>query len=275
MYDCEYCCRSFNRNTSLTRHQSTAKYCLDIQKAAKQTTYTCGYCKKQLSLGTKNSKHLQTCTVYDQRIEYKAVALQNEDIHRQLKVKDEQIRELQRQIQELAMLAINHRTPVQNRNNIVLNNLEPLTDEKLETLAIDHLTIDDLKRGVEGLIEIFSSNYPVRGSVVCTDKSRKKLCFREEDGTVIDDPGGAKLSQKFFSAIKPRYSELINQEYANITERVQDIVKRNRAVEENVVELMQEATALQNFKSECDIAAEGGANELRNDFVTRLVQTLN
>ena len=174
------------------------------------------------------------------------------------------------------MLAINNQPkPTNNRTNVTVNNLEPVTNEKLETLAIDHLTIEDLKRGVEGLIDIFSSNYPVRGSVVCTDKARKKLRFREEDGAVIDDPGGVKLSQKFFSAIKPRYSELIDQEYKDITERVQDIVKRNRAVEENVVELMREATALQDFKSECDTAAEGGVSDLRTDFITKLVQTLN
>ena len=274
MHTCQYCDSTFTTRGSLTKHQKTAQYCLVLQQGKKPQ---CEYCEKKLSCRSRLATHYKSCVEYQiflrRQNEVDKKLLADKDI--QLQKLEVHIKYLERQIQELAMLAINHPAPVQNRNNIVLNNLEPLTDEKLETLAIDHLTIDDLKRGVEGLIEIFSSNYPVRGSVVCTDKSRKKLCFREEDGTVIDDPGGAKLSQKFFSAIKPRYSELINQEYANITERVQDIVKRNRAVEENVVELMQEATALQNFKSECDIAAEGGANELRNDFVTRLVQTLN
>jgi hypothetical protein len=46
--------------------------------------------------------------------------------------------------------------------------------------------------------------YPLKDKIVCTDFSRRKLKYKDENGNLIEDPEMIKLSQKLFKAIEEK-----------------------------------------------------------------------
>nr|QBK87782.1 MAG: C2H2 type zinc finger protein [Marseillevirus LCMAC202] len=245
-----------------------AKYCVALQEQRilqEQRTlqerhaqkYVCESCGIELTRKDNLKRHQEVCK-------------------RHQEVKKEEL--LERQISHLTnlveKLASKPDTNVNNVNrNVVLGNLQPVVEEDIEALAIEYLTIDDIKKGVVGLVT-FVLNYPLGERIICTDKSRKKLQYKDAEGNVVNDPGGVKLSQTFFKAINPRNQELIRTEYEDITTKVQDIVQRGAADEENVTKLMLQAMQLQTLGAKCNEIAEGGDNDVRVDFVNQLTKQL-
>jgi hypothetical protein len=159
-----------------------------------------------------------------------------------------------------------------NRNNVVLNNLQPLTDEDLQE-HLEHLTLNFIQEGAKGYAD-FAGSYPFKDRLVCTDKSRKKLKYKDGDGEVIDDGGGIKIAQRFFQAIAPRNEEIINAEYKSIHQEVQQIAKEGTAYRADLTGLLTKATHLQELLVKCQQAARGEENELTKEFVNHLTKML-
>ena len=55
--------------------------------------------------------------------------------------------------------------------------------------------------------------------VVCTDFSRRKLKYKNENGDIVTDPELTNLSESLFKSIKERNKELAMQYTKELTER--------------------------------------------------------
>ncbi len=255
-YVCEYCNSDFVRAYNLKQHQLNAQYCIALRKRGEHKCI-CEHCGKEISRKDNLKRHAEICQ--------RAIEKGNSD-----KIARD-VNELKQMISALINKADTAPTNVNNRNFVA--NLQPVIEEDIEAIALEYLTIDDLKKGVDGLVT-FVLDYPLGKKIVCTDKSRKKIQYKDAEGHIVNDAGGVKLSQTFFKAINPRNQELIRNEYDEIHTKVQDIIARGAAHDENVAALMMEAMQIQTLAAKCEEIAQGGDNEVRTDFINRLAKQL-
>ena len=78
----------------------------------------------------------------------------------------------------------------QQRYNTIINNLTPITEDHLKEQA-QFLTIDHVKNGVDGYVK-YALDYPLKDKIVCTDFSRRKIKYKDEEGNIIEDPDWKK-----------------------------------------------------------------------------------
>jgi hypothetical protein len=130
-----------------------------------------------------------------------------------LEEKNIQIKDLQSQNETMAITAINRPTTQNNnqRINQIINNMTPITEDHLKEQA-EFLTIDHIKDGIPGYVK-YALEYPLKDKIVCTDYSRRKIKYKDEDGVLIDDPEMIKLTQKLFKAIEEK-NDILIQEYS-------------------------------------------------------------
>ena len=184
--NCQYCNKKFANKYNLSHHQTTTKYCLLIQ----QTT-------------TKPMK-TQEQIISDLQWEVKILQTQNKSLQAD---KDK----LEDKLENALLRAIAKPSVQNNKINQVINNLTPLTDEHLNS-QVHHLTIDHIKDGANGYARY--AEHPLKNKVMCTDFSRKKLQFKDDDGNIVIDPESSKVSKKVFTSIHKRNDE-ITDEYIN------------------------------------------------------------
>ncbi len=151
-------------------------------------------------------------------------------------------------------------------------NLAPITDEEI-TDHLEHLTLNFIQEGAKGYAD-FANTYPFKDRLLCTDKARKKLRYKDGEGELIDDAGGLKLTQRFFQAIAPRNEELINAEYQALQQEVQQIADAGTGGTSNLTGLLTKATHLQELLVKCQQAARGEENEFTKEFVHHLSKML-
>ena len=190
MSTCEYCKNVFQYRRNLIKHQTTAKYCLELQKKSAKL-YTCecdenGFvCNREKCIYNEN----QILKIKNTALE-KTNQIQQDQIF-QLR---NQISELQNKLENIALQGVKKKS-ITNNNNIVL---QPLTTEWLNTQAT-LLSRNDIEKGLVGYAE-FAKNHSFKDRIKCSDFSRKKLEFIEEDGTLIKDNKGNRVAKLFFQS---------------------------------------------------------------------------
>ena len=90
-----------------------------------------------------------------------------------------------------------------------INNFPPLTQKHFEENA-QYLSMDHVKKGVQGYAQ-YALDYPLRGRVKCTDVSRRKVKYKNEEGETVVDPAMSQLCRNLFSAIKDRNKTLMDE----------------------------------------------------------------
>ena len=264
-YPCEHCQRTFTSKSNLSRHQSRARYCLQA-RGMEIKYYTC-QCSSRFTRKDDLHYHQKTCDFVKNHTPLPPQGTSTEDF--MLKVIEDykdMIKGLQKQITELSLRP----TKVTNHTN-VLNNLQPITDEDLRD-QLENLTIDFILEGAKGFVD-FADSYPFKDRVLCTDKARKKLRYKDEEGELVDDGGGHKLIQKFFQAISSRNEELISAEYSELQQKVEHIAK-GCAHTSDLTGILSKATSLQTLLQQCKDAAEGKDNDLTQEFIKHYIKIL-
>jgi hypothetical protein len=191
-------------------------------------------------------------------------AVNSEDLL--LKVIDkygEMVKDLQKQISELSS------RPTKITNN-VLNTLQPITDEDLQEHIVN-LTLDFIQDGAKGYAT-FAGNYPFKDKVLCTDRSRKKLKYKDGNGDLTDN--GRALAQRFFQAISERNAEILNKAYSDLHRDLQDIVAQGRAGDTDVTGILTKATTLQDILIKSQRVARGEDDEFAEEFLAHLTKIL-
>jgi hypothetical protein len=59
--DCEFCKKTFSTKGSLSLHQKTAKYCLELQGKSLENLFTCSHCSKGFTLQSTLNDHFSVC----------------------------------------------------------------------------------------------------------------------------------------------------------------------------------------------------------------------
>lgn len=238
IYKCEFCGQDFKSKCNLGTHKKNAKYCLELQGKQNSDKYTCDFCCKTFTSFHNLQIHHNSCRNrqkhdYDEKCEQikkfyeeklsekdrhiQEIKLYSEKLFQEKAELKEQIADLQNKLYELASRPQVVNSNSNNTTNNKVMNLQMITPEHLNSQA-QYLTMDHIKRGALGYGEYFLE-YPLKDRVVCTDFSRRKLKYKNENGEIVTDPELTNLSESLFKSIKERNKELAMQYTKEITER--------------------------------------------------------
>jgi hypothetical protein len=258
MLSCEFCNAELASSASLKHHQSKTKYCLEKQKKP-LNLFECKDCDKNFTTKRKLISHQEICLPYN-------LSSLEKQHNNELYKKDFEISELRKQIKELqdkmehiAIKAVSrpvYTTSNKTQINNFIQQLQPVIDEKLKDSVIN-LTIDHIKKGPEGYAQ-YALEYPLKDKMICVDYSRRKVKFKDKDGTVITDPEMTGLASKFFNSIKDKNKELICL-YANeLREKL------------GCDDIMDTMVNIFDYKTAVDRCSDGEKTEFHHDFVRQI-----
>lgn len=260
-YSCKACkyktadCSNWNKHLKTKNHEKWIKAhekAIKMAEKLKQKTviteqkFACEYCGKEYTRKDNMKTHQKNCT---------KKTIQPEVL--------EMFDELKK--------AINNNT-TNNKSTNIMGDLPPITEESLKA-HLEKLTLDLIQEGAKGYA-MYASTYALKDYVICTDKSRKKLKFKEEDGTIVNDLGGVKITQIFFDSIKDKNKILIDKEYDLLQKEVARIGAGGEAGVNDLTNALEKSTMLQNLLYQCNDAAIGKTNALTQAFVRHLTKAL-
>lgn len=167
----------------------------------------------------------------------------------------------------ITLAAIARPTSVRNTiKNSIVQNLLPLKEEEMKDHAA-YLTLDHIKEGAEGYAK-FALSRPFKDRITCTDVSRKKLAWKDEEGKILYDTEGKNLSEKFFRIMKERNETLFRELIHELGHKLSDAYKRDDQEEaDTIVELTDK---IQTWRREAYQASKGTFTDLSADFARAL-----
>jgi len=227
-HPCNYCGKEFKTKYTLKSHIDRSKKCMDIRGEEPMSNFVCPKCDIVFMAKNDLTRHLNLCKKQKENngmFIVKELKEQISQLRNQLKEKDDIIREKDQIIKELAEKAIvNAKPSITNNtnhnnhtNNTTINNLQVISEAHIND-HVKHLTIDHIKRGAIGYSEYFLE-YPLKERVVCTDYSRRKLKYKNEQGEIVSDPEMTTLSDLLFKSIKEKNRELTIQYSTELTDK--------------------------------------------------------
>lgn len=271
---CEYCNKQFSSRGNLNTHKKNAKYCLEQQRDIQDIQspkYQCNFCEKILTSKYRLNDHFVICKVKREIETKKEQEKEKTFTDNLIAEKDKIIQEMKQTIQDLQNklyeLASRPQVVNSNSNNNNTNhtnkimNLQMITQEHLNSQA-QHLTLEHIKKGAVGYGEYFL-DHPLKDRVVCTDFSRRKIKYKNENGEIITDPELTILSESLFKSIRERNRELAMQYTKELTER---FANKNDPAEMSY--FMDLATKF----SEQDIAVGKMLDGVRNDMFHDIIR---
>lgn len=249
-FTCEYCKKVLSSKSSLIYHQKATKYCLTIQGlSSTQKVWVCN-CGKEFNWKTNLTRHQNTCFVKPQlQTHVPAPAPVQDNVSR-----SEMMEVIDKLLVTLKDVANSHSTTINTHNENVLN-LQPITNNYLETESIKHLTEQIVMEGrqPEIAVKVFD------GYILIADKSRKKIKYKDSDGSVSTN--SRKLVQEFYRAIQGKNRELAEKLYEEIQLSVNKYIEEDRASESEFTKLLITGTNLQERLNVIKNIAEGSLDE--------------
>lgn len=250
---CDICSACFATKSNLLKHKKTAKYCkiintrecelchcfINIDELYNHNFNCIIYLKNKIFELEKNNKELEIYTYKNKELEtqYQEIKQQNEELK-------QQNRDLHEQLKDFTLKLLDKPNNITTTNNYsnsgnttnntkvdIFNNLKPLTDDDFKS-NIDNLTIEHVKKGAEGYAE-YSLEYPLKDKLLCLDLSRKKICYKDENGNRIEEYKLDKLLKRLFENIDKKNYELINQIIQEIQTESNEYYKSTSSVDEN------------------------------------------
>lgn len=221
---CEFCNKSFKTKYNLKSHIERSKICMTKRGQEPLSEFTCVKCDYITMFKSDLTRHMNLCKKKENG---SMSALLNEkdkqitQLRLQLKEKDDIIREKDNIIKDLAEKAIVNAKPTINHTNTTtnttINNLQMISEDDIKEHA-KNLTLDHIKKGALGYSEYFLE-YPLKDRIACTDYSRRKIKYKNEQGEIVTDPEMTTLSDLLFKSIKARNRELTIQYTNELTDK--------------------------------------------------------
>jgi len=182
----------------------------------------------------------------------------SEDYEWELIEMEEQLQKYKKEIIKL------RRRPMStvNINNQTINNnllyVHTITKDRLENQS-RNLTLQHLNNGAEGYAQ-YAIEYPLKDSIHCSDHSRRKLMYRGDNGEIIIDYQGRRLSKEFFPSLLERTTQKAGEKFfaidgdPNLTD-IEKIKYRDR---------------LQKIVSDVRMAANGSKTSFTQDWINEV-----
>lgn len=220
MYTCNFCNTDFDKKSSLTRHQTTARFCLKLQETnntkIEKRLFECESCKKELTSKPRLEYHINICK-----------EKKKQDIQKLTKTEDQKYTDLQLQINQLKkeLEETKTRSVVANTNNTInITNFDNsthnygsiltyMTPEVVKETFEKNYKLEDFFGAQKALAEFTTKNFLMgknKALYLCKDKARNRFSFTDEDKNEIEDLNAAiliKLVSKGFGVIKNLYTK--------------------------------------------------------------------
>lgn len=278
MHKCQYCSATFRAKYNLNRHQRTAKSCLVKQNNVKKPQpQRCRHCNKQFYRKDAKDIHESKCSTTqdiedDDQCSDKDVDENTDSNNDSLVTKLTQLVDIlsKQQNTEIIKKLDELIETKEKRSKNSVDKLKPITENDF-LIHLDNLSLKFIERGVKGYAD-YAGSYPFKDKVICTDRSRKKIKYKNEDGTVTTD--GKALAKRFFQSIAEKNAAIINKEYAVLHQRLQDIVINNTAGDEDISSILTRASFIQDMLIKAQNAAEGKDNEFIELFLSHLSKSI-
>jgi hypothetical protein len=236
MIQCNFCNNNFTNKHTLSNHQSSAKYCLKLQKKDYVTDHKCEGCLKTFTIVYDLNIHRKKCkaselfynlqnqiselqtTLFEKdtenKIYIKQLENQKDKYEKEIRILqdkyEKEIRILQDKLENIAIKAVQRPTTTNmNKTNInnYIHNMQPISSDHLLEQS-SNLTLEHIQKGASGYAE-YALDYPLKDRIACVDYSRRKMKFKDKDGDLITDPEMIKLAPMFFDSIKDKSSEIV------------------------------------------------------------------
>ena len=219
MYTCNFCNTDFDKKSSLTRHQTTARFCLKLQETnntkIEKRLFECESCKKELTSKPRLEYHINICK-----------EKKKQDIQKLTKTEEQKYTDLQLQINQLkkeleetktrsvvANNTININTNFDNSTHNYGSILTYMTPEVVKETFEKNYKLEDFFGAQKALAEFTTKNFLMgknKALYLCKDKARNRFSFTDEDKNEIEDLNAAiliKLVSKGFGVIKNLYTK--------------------------------------------------------------------
>jgi len=260
---CEYCNHLFLTKQILNNHQKNAKYCLKL-RGDKKASFICDICDKDYTEKRIFEKHIEKCGLIFKNKELvlqvaklsQALALSEQYAQEQIEGYKKIISDLHQHIKSIAVAGVNKSTTT----NIL--KLPRLTGAHLEDKS-QYLTQEHVNRGLAGYVDM-AFTHSLNGMAICSDPSRKKFKFVDEDGKIVYDAKGMTLAKLFFDSIQSKSEPFIRYARETIMEQMQDMnAKDINYLNVKMMELVNIEAGMNDISSSKGI-------ELRRDFANKL-----
>ena len=218
MYTCNFCNTDFDKKSSLTRHQTTARFCLKLQETnntkIEKRLFECESCKKELTSKPRLEYHINICK-----------EKKKQDIQKLTKTEEQKYTDLQLQINQLKKELEETKTRSASNNTININTnfdnsthnygsiLTYMTPEVVKETFEKNYKLEDFFGAQKALAEFTTKNFLMgknKALYLCKDKARNRFSFTDEDKNEIEDLNAAiliKLVSKGFGVIKNLYTK--------------------------------------------------------------------
>lgn len=198
--ECQYCHKTFSGKPTLIKHQRTVKSCLEIQQSLgieiKKLSYTCNVCKKEFTSNNFLYYHANVCSKNNIELQTKFDALKKE--------LDE--------LKEKKTTIIQHNNIVNNINSNNNSIINYMTEERVLDIFKKNFQIKDLSEKELGKFTVkhilSGEDKPV---YKCTDLSRKKCIYIDQDGKEIVDKNMKVLIDLLHQA-QPYVKEIVQDD---------------------------------------------------------------
>ena len=244
MVQCQYCKKIFKRRNNLIKHQSTAKYCINLQNSP----FECEYCKIRLGAKRSLKQHYPIC------IEYKIkLKMDEKDVVINL-LKDE-LADLKDRFERLTNRVVDKPTTTKtiNKNTTnILNNMVPLSEEHFAKFT-DKLTIEHVNQGAEGYAQ-YALDHPLKNNIHYADKSRHILKYKNSEGSLVTDNTAVPLTRVVLAGIKHKNYDLIDTQVSALIDERQTIIDSGGMHDgrfDECIELAKKINELSEIRTAC------------------------
>ena len=288
MVSCQFCKKKFAYKGTLSTHQKTAKYCLEIQGKDISNLFGCEFCNKNFTTQQNLKDHILVCKEKEKIEEEQKQHIYNDkikDYEIRLDKKEKEIKMIRQEYEEklekqrheyedrldkqrfeyiskleaklekfedsiLSKTEKKYPTTTNNTtNNIVINNSLNLNDiEKMNSFLDEKLDKDVLAGGQKSFALLMSSTI-LKDKYKCVDPSRQNFEFTNELGEIERDVKAKKLTTAIIkSNIRSRSGEKGEELWTKEDGSTDSL--RFQANSKNVLEMMNFDMDNSTFRSE-------------------------
>ena len=230
--DCEYCHKTYVNKTVLQMHQRSAKKCLQLQ--GKTIGNKCKYCDEDFSVRSL-SKHMMNCKERSNKLEQ-----ENLELKKQLKKKDEDLKELVMKVLSEPRTVINNNNVINNKYNCVVSNNFSVEGFR-EAIDKDY-TQENFLQGQRG-VAYFARNKLLidkeTGKLYyyCTDTGRKTFIMKDDKGNIVKDCKSVKLTELLLAG------GLVKKSISHYLDILATLEEKQKGTEESIVSLNRKRMA--------------------------------